>query len=129
MLSPFHYYGVTDIPIDGKLLDDYTEFNNLVSNERVERIIENSKFYGCDRGRIRGLIFCSRVEEAKELSEKLDLKGYQTIALSGENDEKEREACIERLESNDREDCLDYILTVDIWLCIVTEKSLSVTIV
>jgi len=60
MLSPFHYYGVTDISIDGKLVDDYTEFNNLVSNERVERIIENSKFYGCDRGRIKGLIFCSR---------------------------------------------------------------------
>ncbi len=115
MLSPFHYYGVTDISIDGKLLDDYTEFNDLVSNERVERIIENSKFYGCDRGRIKGLIFCCRVEEAKELSEKLNLKGYRTIALSGENDEKEREDCIERLESDEREDYLDYILTVDIF--------------
>ncbi len=115
MLSPFHYYGVTDISVDGKLLDDYTEFNSLVSNERVERIIENSKFYGCDRGRIKGLIFCSLVEEAKELSEKLNLKGYQTIALSGENDEKEREDCIERLESTVREDYLDYILTVDIF--------------
>ena len=115
MLSPFHYYGVTDISIDGKLLDDFTEFNKLVSNERVERIVENSKFYGCDQGRIKGLIFCSRVEEAKELSEKLNLKGYRTIALSGENDEKEREACIERLESDEREDYLDYILTVDIF--------------
>jgi superfamily II DNA or RNA helicase/HKD family nuclease len=115
MLSPFHYYGITDISIDGKLLDDYAEFNNLVSNERVERIIENSRFYGCDRGRIKGLIFCRRVEEAKELSEKLNLRGYQTIALSGENDEKEREVCIERLESDDREDYLDYILTVDIF--------------
>ncbi len=115
MLVPFHYYGVTDISIDGKLLDDYTEFNNLISDERVERIIENSKFYGCDRGRIKGLIFCSRVEEAKEISEKLNLKGYRTIALSGENDEKEREDSIERLESDEREDYLDYILTVDIF--------------
>ena len=115
MLSPFHYYGITDISVDGKLLDNYTEFNNLVSNERVERIIENSKFYGCDRGRIKGLIFCSRVEEAKKISEKLNLKGYQTIALSGKNGEKERDACIERLESDDREDYLDYILTVDIF--------------
>ncbi len=106
MLSPFHYYGVTDISIDGKLLDDYTEFNKLVSTDRVDRIIENSRFYGCDRGRIKGLIFCRRVEEAKELSEKLNLKGYRTIALSGENDEAEREVSIERLESDDREDHL-----------------------
>jgi superfamily II DNA or RNA helicase/HKD family nuclease len=115
MLSPFHYYGITDISVNGKLLDDYAEFNDLVSNERVERIIENSRFYGCDRGRIKGLIFCRRVEEAKELSEKLNLRGYQTIALSGENDEKERETCIERLESDNRRDHLDYILTVDIF--------------
>jgi superfamily II DNA or RNA helicase/HKD family nuclease len=115
MLSPFHYYGVTDISINGKLLDDFSEFNKLVSNERVERIIENSRFYGCDRGRIKGLIFCCRVEEAKELSEKLNLKGYRTVALSGENDEKEREVCIERLESDDRKDYLDYILTVGIF--------------
>ncbi len=115
MLSPFHYYGVTDISVNGKLMDDNTDFNNLVSDERIERIIENSKFYGCDQGRIKGLIFCKRVEEAKKLSEKLNLKGYHTIALSGENDEQEREACIERLESDNRQDYLDYILTVDIF--------------
>lgn len=115
MLSPFHYYGVTDLSIDGKLVDDYTQFKSLVSDERINRIIEKSKFYGCDRGRIKGLIFCSRVEEAKELSDKLNLKGYRTIALSGENDEAERETSIERLESDNRTDCLDYILAVDIF--------------
>jgi superfamily II DNA or RNA helicase/HKD family nuclease len=115
MLSSFHYYGVTDILIDGTVIDDNASFNNLVSDQRVARIIEYSKFYGCDRGRIKGLIFCSRVEEAKELSEKLNLKGYRTIALSGETDEKEREGSIERLESNTRVDYLDFILTVDIF--------------
>ncbi len=115
MLSPFHYYGISDISIDGKLVDDYTQFKKLVSDERVERIIEKSRFYGCDNGRIKGLIFCSRVEEAKELSEKFNLKGYRTIALSGENDEAKREASIQRLESDNRTDYLDYILTVDIF--------------
>lgn len=64
MLSPFHYYGVTDLLINNEIVDDKTEFNKLVGDERVRRIIEYAKFYGCDHGRVKGLIFCSRKEEA-----------------------------------------------------------------
>jgi len=115
MLAPFHYYGVTDIYVNGNLIDDEADFNNLVSDERVERIIEHSKFYGCDRGRIKGLIFCSRQEEAKELSNKLNLSGYKTRALTGLSSEEEREESILLLESDDNFDYLDYVITVDIF--------------
>jgi superfamily II DNA or RNA helicase len=60
MLSPFHYYGVTDLLIDNNEIDNKSAFNLLVSNERVNRIIEQAKFYGSDNGITRGLIFCSR---------------------------------------------------------------------
>jgi hypothetical protein len=36
MLSPFHYYGVTDLLIDNNEIDNKSDFNLLVSNERVE---------------------------------------------------------------------------------------------
>lgn len=115
MLSSFHYYGVTDLLIDNKTIDNKSDFNLLVSEERVNRIIEQSEFYGCDNGILRGLIFCSRKEEAKELSKLLNERGLNTKALTGDNSEEERAKAIEALESNNLSDKLDYIITVDIF--------------
>jgi superfamily II DNA or RNA helicase/HKD family nuclease/phage repressor protein C with HTH and peptisase S24 domain len=115
MLSPFHYYGVTDLLIDNNDIDNKSTFNLLVSNERVNRIIEKAKFYGSDNGITRGLIFCSRKNEAIELSALLNLKGYRTIALTGDSSEEERAKAIERLESDNLNEKLDYIFTVDIF--------------
>ena len=118
MLCPFHYFGITDLEIDGEVMDDETgkrNFRYLVSDERVKHIIEQAGYYGYCGTRVKGLIFCSRQREAKELSEKFNLLGFRTVALSGENKESEREECIERLVSDTRPDYLDYIFTVDIF--------------
>jgi superfamily II DNA or RNA helicase/HKD family nuclease/SOS-response transcriptional repressor LexA len=115
MLSPFHYYGVTDLLIDDNEIDNKADFNLLVSNERIERIIEKAKFYGSDNGITRGLVFCSRKNEAKELSALLNLKGYKTVALTGDSSEDERAKSIEKLESDNLNEKLDYIFTVDIF--------------
>ena len=115
MLSPFHYYGVSDIEIDGKLIDDYSEFNHLVSEERVNRILEKALFYGWDQGRVKGLVFCSRVEEARTLSKEFNLRGYSTVYLDGSTSEDARETAIRRLEQAEPLDHLDYIFTVDIF--------------
>jgi len=115
MLCSFHYYGVTDLTIDGEEIGDQTEFNKLYAKERVNRIVENAKRYGCDDGEVRGLIFCSRNEIAKELSLAFNDQGYQTIALTGENSEDERHEAIRRLETNQKSEKLDYIFTVDIF--------------
>ena len=115
LLSQFHYFGVTDITVNGQELDEKSDFNLLIADERVERIIDISKQYGCDDGIVRGLVFCSRKEEAKRLSELFNAKGFSTIALTGDNSEDDRINAIENLESNN--DCikLDYIFTVDIF--------------
>lgn len=115
MLSPFHYYGVTDISIDGLVLDDKSDFKKLIAKERIERILEKIKLYGSDNGKVRGLIFCSRIEECVELSNEFNKRGYKTLALTGINSDKERSDAINRLESNLKEDKLDYLFTVDIF--------------
>ena len=53
------------------------------------KIIDASKEFGCDDGVARGLIFCSRVDEAESLSQKFNEKGYRSVALSGKNNETE----------------------------------------
>jgi superfamily II DNA or RNA helicase/HKD family nuclease len=115
MLSSFHYYGVTDLIIDNKEIDNKTDFNLLVSDERVKRIIEQANFYGSDNGITRGLIFCSRKNEAIELSALFNLRGFNTIALTGDSSEEERAKSIEKLEADNLSEKLDYIFTVDIF--------------
>jgi len=44
MLSPFHYFGVTDITVDGKVLDENADFLKLTAKERVDRIIEKLNY-------------------------------------------------------------------------------------
>jgi superfamily II DNA or RNA helicase len=115
MLSSFHYYGVSDLSIDNTELDNKSDFRYLVSSERVERIIEQIKFYGSDNGITRGLIFCSRKNEAVELSELFNTKGFKTVALTGDSSEEERARSIEKLETDFLSEKLDYIFTVDIF--------------
>lgn len=114
MLSPFHYYGVTDIEVDGKLLEEKTDFNLLTSTERVNRIIEKAEFYGCDDGNVRGLVFCSSVEESIKLSDEFNKRGYKSIALTGNSSDEDRTNAINNIES-DLEDRLKYIFTRDIF--------------
>ena len=113
ILSPFHYYGVTDITVNGHMLEENADFNLLSSEERIERIIEKARIYGSDNGKVRGLIFCSKVEESRALSIGFNKRGLKTISLCGENNEDERAQAIIKLESEAKE--LDYIFTVDIF--------------
>jgi superfamily II DNA or RNA helicase/HKD family nuclease/SOS-response transcriptional repressor LexA len=115
MLSSFHYYGVTDLIVDDKVLDNKADFNSLVSEERINQIVEQSRFYGSDNGILRGLIFCSRKEEARELSRLLNLKGLKTQALTGDDFEEERAKAIYSIESDNLNEKLDFIITVDIF--------------
>lgn len=111
MLCPFHYFGVTDFEQNGQVISDTSKLNQLVTKDRVEHLIEKITYYGYSGDKVKGLIFCSRTEEARQLSKELNKRGYHTVALSGSDSQKERDQQITRLENG----TLDYILTVDIF--------------
>ncbi|MBO4830983.1 MAG: DEAD/DEAH box helicase [Oscillospiraceae bacterium] len=118
LLCPFHYFGIKDLEIDGKTVDDETNIRNfryLVCEDRVNYIIKQANYFGHSGKRVKGLIFCSRREEARELSEKFNEKGLRTVFLSGEDSDDFREEMMDRLTSDNRGDVLDYILTVGIF--------------
>ncbi|AWC27754.1 DUF3427 domain-containing protein [Bacillus cytotoxicus] len=111
MLCPFHYFGVTDFDYNGEIIDDAVVLSKLVTEERVNHIIEKVQYYGFSGEKVTGLMFCSRKEEAEKLSQLLNEKGFRTVALTGDHSQKERELRVNELENGD----LDYILTVDIF--------------
>lgn len=114
LLCPFHYFGITDITVDDQEINDNSIFNDLTTDARVTHIINQSQYYGFSGERLRGLIFCSHIEEAQILSQKFNERGFHTIALSGKDSQETRTNAIHKLEQKERSTGLDYIFTVDI---------------
>lgn len=119
LLCPFHYFGITDIEVDDRALDDVGEFSRLVCDERVSHIVDQARYFGYSGPRVKGLMFCRANKEARELSRKLNERGLRTVALSGADGQQVRERAIECLTADEGDalygERLDYILTVDIF--------------
>lgn len=124
VLCPFHYFGISDVSmVDDKQLKSRKmtdrDFNQLTGDERVRHIIEQAEYYGYSGDRVKGLIFCSRIDESEELSQKFNAAGFRTIALNGSASEDERMDAFERLamdekDATDKMQPLDYIFSVEI---------------
>lgn len=122
LVCPFHYFGISELMVNDNYLDDYSCFNHVNYNDRVEHIISNLKLYGHGGSdKVRGLVFVSRVEEAHELSRHFNFAGYKTLSLSGADDDCARENAIQLLanqpyDANGKpQEYLDYIFSVDIF--------------
>lgn len=111
MLAPFHYFGVTDYEKDGELISDTTTINQLVEEERVNYLIQKLNYYGCSKNVPKGLVFCSRKEEAERLARSFNERDIPSAYLSGEDTLEKREQEVRRLEEGQ----LNYIFTVDIF--------------
>ena len=111
MLVPFHYYGIADLNIDDKEADDFSAFSQLTSEARVCHITRKIEEYSVRKKDRKGLIFCSRNEEAKTLSAMFNEKGYKTPSISGESTDAERDEAIRKIEAGE----IEYIFSVDIF--------------
>ncbi|WP_122646050.1 DUF3427 domain-containing protein [Enterococcus mediterraneensis] len=111
LLCPFHYFGVTDYERDGQVIEETTDLQFLLEEERVDFLIEKIRYYGCSHNTPRGLVFCSRKEEAQHLAELFNQRGIPSSYLSGDHSTIIREQEIQKLESN----IIQYIFTVDIF--------------
>ena len=124
LLCPFHYFGISDLSmVKDKTLKSTKlsakDFRQLVCDERVRHIVEQAEYYGHSGERVKGLVFCSRIDESKELSDKFNALGYRTISLNGDTSEDERIEAFERLamdesDATDNRQPLDYIFSVEI---------------
>ena len=126
LLCPFHYFGITDVTMIGDEEKKKLDFGMLTSEERVKHIIEQANYYGYSGNKVKGLIFCSSIQETEELSRKFNQtinpetgNKYRTMALNGSATEQERQNAFERLAMDETEGTqeiqpLDYIFSVEI---------------
>lgn len=111
MLSPFHYFGVTDYIVEGKVINEKSTLYQLVDEDRINHIIDKLNYYSYEGETVRGLMFVSSREEAINLSISLNGRGFKTKALTGLDSQEERNEAVKNLER----DQLDYLITVDIF--------------
>ncbi|AXA32916.1 DUF3427 domain-containing protein [Francisella adeliensis] len=132
LLCPFHYFALEDFYFESKqpnkdntkslsLFQGLTPppssehpikgFSRLISDERVDHIIEKMKFYGFSGEKRSSLMFVSNVNEAKELANLLSQKGIKAQALTSQDPEHIRGIAIQELEAKR----LEVIVTVDIF--------------
>lgn len=115
LLCPFHYHGISDLKINDEEQKDVSNFTFLTSDERVRHVLQKAEEFKFSGERVKGLIFCSSIEEAKVLSEKLNQQNLRTTYLTGNSKPEERLAAVDRLAGANGPHALDYILTVDIF--------------
>lgn len=111
MLTPFHYVGVEDYEANGEIIDETSNLSHLVSKKRVDYILHELDYYGYCGDKPKGLVFCSRVDEAKKLAEEFTQRGYNAIALTNNDSETARQRAIDSLEKGK----IQYIITVDLF--------------
>lgn len=110
LLAPFHYFGIADLEIDDETQDDFALFNKLTSDVRIDHVISKIEEYSVQKANRKGLVFCSRNDEAARFAEAFTNRGLPSVAISGKSNDAQRDEAIRRLEAGE----LCYIFSVDI---------------
>ena len=110
LVCPFHYFGIAELAVGGEN-KELSDFSKLSIQERVKKIASEIDKHPYSGDRIRGLIFCSSVNEAEELERAL-APYYKTKALTGNYSDEDREKYFTDLQKDER--VLDFIISVDI---------------
>lgn len=111
MLVPFHYVGVQDYEANGEVIDETTNLKRLVASERVKYVLKQLEYYGYCGRQPRGLVFCSRQAEAREIAKQFTALGHPAIALTNQDSNYQRQEAVKRLENGE----LEYLITVDLF--------------
>ena len=118
LLSPFHYFGVTD-PTDLSHLDwsrggyEISQLENVYTknNQRLDVIISAMEKYLRDMESFKGLGFCVSIDHAEFMADSFNKAKIPSIALHSNSSKEHRNSAIRML----REGKINCIFTVDLF--------------
>lgn len=118
LLSPFHYFCITD-SVDYSNLEwgrggyNKEDLGKLVSGDtqRAELVISSMQTYLTDINRVTGLGFCASIAHGEFMEEYFNRKGISSVFLQGNHSEEERQRAIAELNNGK----ISFIFTVDLF--------------
>lgn len=122
LLSPFHYFGVTDSIdlknvrwVNGKYdegeLENIYVFQKAVAEKRVGYIINALESYCCELSDIIGLGFCVSKKHAEFMAYMFNKSGIPSEYLTSESNDDIRDNVKKRLDSKE----INFVFVVDIY--------------
>ncbi len=122
LLSPFQYFGVTDIidldsikwtrgGYDRSELSKIYSLDRVVAEKRANMIIGSIFKYITDIDEVKGLGFCVSVDHANFMAEYFNENNIPSISLTGQSGEEERNTAKQKLVNGN----IRFIFVVDIY--------------
>ena len=112
LVVPFHYYGIRDDLINYGEEDKNKVSKNIAEADNVDFIVREIEKHRLQNEKLKAVAFCTNVAHCNLMANEFAMRGYSTVALTGENNTGERIKAFNDLqdETND----LEIICTVDI---------------
>ena len=112
MLTPFHYVGLVDYELTQTGETNVKgSLQQVAVSDRLDYLLEEINYYQPSSQPIRGLMFVSRQDEARQLAQLLTKRGYPSLALTNQDSVATRLKAVSQLEAGQ----LTYLVTVDIF--------------
>ena len=112
LVVPFHYYGIRDDLINYGEDDKNKVSKNIAESDNIDFIAKEIEKHRLPNEKLKAVAFCTNIAHCSLMANELAMRGYSTVALTGENNTGERIKAFNDLqdETND----LEIICTVDI---------------
>ena len=112
LVVPFHYYGIRDELINYGEEDKNKISKNIAESKNVDFIIKEIERHKKENEKLKAIAFCTSIAHCNLMANEFNMRGYSSVALTGENNTGERIKAFNDLqdETND----LEIICAVDI---------------
>lgn len=111
LVVPFKYYGIRDKITDYGAKDSKKLISQIASNIHCEFVIEEIEKHK-PTGNLKAIGFCKSIEQARSISESMNILGYKTVHLTGSDSTGTRIKEFNNLQDENKQ--LQIIFTVDI---------------
>ena len=112
LVVPFHYYGIRDDLINYGEEDKNKVSKNIAESDNVDFIVKEIEKHKPTNEKLKAIAFCTNIAHCTLMANELAMRGYSTLALTGENNTGERIKAFNDLQ--DETNGLEIICAVDI---------------